>query len=138
MPEFNYKQRPWSRAVSQAEWDRIFSRPAAIPAADYPTPHSPESVAASPSGDGSGRPASCTTCGESALGRATDGNLYCHRPKCMDWKIDRWKASLLRANACFHDGGFYYADPGPFSDDIVLKVCKKCGQDFLAALVVPR
>ncbi len=32
---------------------------------------------------------------------------------------------------CEHDGGFDYMDPGPFSDDIVLKVCKKCHKDVL-------
>jgi hypothetical protein len=72
---FDYKQRPRSRGISQPEWDRILSntatgpipvvfgrkisRPVAIKAVDYPTTHNaPESVAATPSGDGSGRPAS--------------------------------------------------------------------------------
>lgn len=27
MAEFDYKQRPWSRVVSQAEWDSIFGVP---------------------------------------------------------------------------------------------------------------
>lgn len=36
---------------------------------------------------------------------------------------------------CAHDGGFDYMDPGPFSDDIVLKVCRKCKEDVLSAPV---
>jgi hypothetical protein len=39
---------------------------------------------------------------------------------------------------CLHDGGFDYMDPGPFSDDIVLKVCKKCHQDVLSAPPAPK
>jgi hypothetical protein len=58
MSEFNYKQRPWSRAVSQAEWDRIFPAPRTQ---RIPTTHSPEAVVSSPSGDGSGRPADFVT-----------------------------------------------------------------------------
>ena len=32
---------------------------------------------------------------------------------------------------CKHDGGFRYEDPGPFSDDIVLKICNLCERDVL-------
>jgi len=30
---------------------------------------------------------------------------------------------------CKHDGGFRYMDPGPLSDDIVMKVYNQCNQD---------
>jgi hypothetical protein len=42
--EFDYKQRPFSRSISQGEWDAIFSHPAADRQADYPrsTPSHPQ------------------------------------------------------------------------------------------------
>ena len=36
--------------------------------------------------------------------------------------------------ACEHNGGYNLADPGPFSDDIVLKICKLCGQEVTQKL----
>ena len=37
---------------------------------------------------------------------------------------------------CKHDGGFRYMDPGPLSDDIVMKVCNLCNQDVLGNPVI--
>jgi hypothetical protein len=38
----------------------------------------------------------CTNCGQSALGVATDKNPYCHRRECIDWKLERMKAQQIR------------------------------------------
>ena len=39
--------------------------------------------------------------------------------------------SEMEPKKCKHDGGFRYEDPGPFSDDIVLKICNLCERDVL-------
>jgi hypothetical protein len=36
---------------------------------------------------------------------------------------------VVEGVTCKHDKGFEYLDPGPLSDDVVLKVCKKCRKD---------
>jgi hypothetical protein len=38
----------------------------------------------------------CVNCGESALGKACDGLLYCQRAACIDWKAERIKAAKIR------------------------------------------
>jgi hypothetical protein len=37
--------------------------------------------------------------------------------------------SEMEPKECKHDGGFHYEDPGPYSDDIVLKICNLCERD---------
>ncbi len=38
----------------------------------------------------------CTNCGRSALGTATNGLPYCERTECCDWKAERLKAQQER------------------------------------------
>lgn len=39
--------------------------------------------------------ATCTSCGQQALGTALNGLPYCHRRECIDWKLERWKRGSL-------------------------------------------
>jgi hypothetical protein len=48
---------------------------------------------------------------------------------CFNCATPAAKLPKPSAPACAHDAGFDYVDPGPLSDDIILKTCKKCKQD---------
>lgn len=42
----------------------------------------------------------CCKCGESGLGTALDGKIYCHRRICIDWKLELRQYRLLHQLWC--------------------------------------
>lgn len=38
----------------------------------------------------------CVSCGQSAIGKATNGDPYCHRKTCICWRSESIKAQAKR------------------------------------------